>query len=148
VAIEDQHNLLHQLKCHQRRHEFLLYLLEHKTKIEALVAYHLRLSCAHKCRVSTTEEWIHGSFNLCVPVGIHDLTGATCRRVIVRFPLPYKIGESTYPGNTEEKLRCEAATYAWIQTNCPDISTPRLWGFGFCNGYRVSNDEQNQLRSC
>ncbi|KAG7148048.1 hypothetical protein HYQ46_003091 [Verticillium longisporum] len=53
------------------------------------------------------------------------------KRIAIRFPLPYKIGESTNQGNAEEKLRCEVATYAWIQAHCPSIPIPRLWGFCF-----------------
>ncbi|UPL02692.1 hypothetical protein LCI18_013626 [Fusarium solani-melongenae] len=53
---------------------------------------------------------------------------------MIRFPLPYKIGESTHPGNADEKLRCEAATYAWLQSHCPSIPIPHLWGFGFPSG--------------
>jgi hypothetical protein len=35
------------------------------------------------------------------------------------------------PGNVDEKLRTEAATYIWLQSNCPNIPVPRLFGFGF-----------------
>ena len=51
-----------------------------------------------------------------------------------RFSLPYKVGELGYPGNADEKLRCEAAMYIYIQENCPDVPILKLWGFGFKNG--------------
>ncbi|TPX15568.1 uncharacterized protein E0L32_004266 [Thyridium curvatum] len=57
------------------------------------------------------------------------------QKAIIRFPLPYKIGEEHYPGNVDEKLRCEAATYAWLQSHCPAVPTPRLLGFGFPGGH-------------
>ena len=59
------------------------------------------------------EEWMHGSFNACVPIHIADSRRKSNlpRRVIIRFALPYKIGEAFRLGNVEEKLRCEAATY-------------------------------------
>ena len=37
------------------------------------------------------------------------------KRVMIRFPLPYKISEKIFPGNEDEKSRCEAAIYNWIQ---------------------------------
>lgn len=67
---------------------------------------------------------------MCVPV----LIPATGRRghdtVFVHFPLPYKVGEARNPGNVDEKLRAEIATYVWLQENCPDVSIPTLYGFG------------------
>jgi hypothetical protein len=53
------------------------------------------------------------------------------------FPLPYKVGESRNPGNVDEKLRCEAATFIWIHENCPEILIPQLWGFGLVGGQSV-----------
>ncbi|KAE8366769.1 hypothetical protein BDV27DRAFT_155660 [Aspergillus caelatus] len=37
--------------------------------------------------------------------------------------------ESKYPGNVDEKLRCEAAASIWIKEHCPELPTPQLWGF-------------------
>ncbi|KIW85238.1 hypothetical protein Z517_00628 [Fonsecaea pedrosoi CBS 271.37] len=33
----------------------------------------------------------------------------------------------------DEKVRSEAATYIWMQQNCPEIPIPYLWGFGIGN---------------
>jgi hypothetical protein len=82
--------------------------------------------------VPWVDKWIQGSFNVCIPVFIHAR-----KKVMIRFPLPYKIGEPTHPGNAEEKLRCEVATYASIWSQRPSIPTPRLWGFGFPGGLSV-----------
>ncbi|OJJ69560.1 hypothetical protein ASPBRDRAFT_198212 [Aspergillus brasiliensis CBS 101740] len=49
-----------------------------------------------------------GSYNVCIPVWVNP---PSVNRVLIRIPLPYKIGEATNPGNVDEKLRCEAATY-------------------------------------
>lgn len=57
---------------------------------------------------------------------------------MIRFPLPYKIGEEYNPGNSDEKLRCGAATYVFIQENCPDIRVPKLLGFAFSGNDCVS----------
>ncbi|KAL4954293.1 hypothetical protein BDW69DRAFT_205332 [Aspergillus filifer] len=52
-----------------------------------------------------------------------------------RVPLPYKCGERYYPGNCEEKLRSEAATYIWINENCPDDLVSQA---GSCHEDRLS----------
>ncbi|KAL2023980.1 hypothetical protein VTK56DRAFT_215 [Thermocarpiscus australiensis] len=49
----------------------------------------------------------HGSFNVAVPVLIQAKGRWGNERVYVRFPLPYKVGETEHPGNVEEKLRTE-----------------------------------------
>ncbi|KAJ3468186.1 hypothetical protein MRS44_002251 [Fusarium solani] len=79
------------------------------------------------------NEWIHGSFNACIPVHIEeDARGSSLpAQALVRIPLPYKVGEDFNPGNVDEKVRSEAATYIWMQKNCPDVPIPRLFGFGF-----------------
>lgn len=53
---------------------------------------------------------------------------------MIRFPLPFKSGESDFPGNCDEKLRSEVATYAWIGKNCPEVPIAYLWGFSFAGG--------------
>lgn len=74
---------------------------------------------------------------MCIPVYINNWAAFPNKRVIIRFPLPYKVGESRYPGNADEKLRCEAASFIWIQDNCPTVPIPYLWGFGFSDGRSV-----------
>lgn len=49
------------------------------------------------------------------------------------------MGEETFPGNAEEKVRSEAATYIYFNENCPDIPVPRLRGFGVHGGLSVSS---------
>ncbi|KAF7158008.1 hypothetical protein CNMCM6106_004297 [Aspergillus hiratsukae] len=61
---------------------------------------------------------MHGSFNLCVPVTVEEFG-----RVIIRFPLPYRVGDSFHPGNSDEKVKCEAGTYAWLQQEFYDSRT-------------------------
>lgn len=41
------------------------------------------------------EDWIHGSFNVCIRVEIEGNPG---RQVMIRFPLPYRIGENCRQG--------------------------------------------------
>jgi hypothetical protein len=83
------------------------------------------------------REWVHGSFDACIPICIGDSFRFSARKVFIRFPLPYKVGESQYLGSAEEKLRCEVATYIWIQSHFPDVPIPCLRGFGFPVGWSL-----------
>ncbi|KAL9126776.1 MAG: hypothetical protein Q9217_004224 [Psora testacea] len=131
TAIEEEDDMLLRLTYWQKRFDFLVYLLCHSDEIEAIVSYHLSLNGTGSCHLAPIEQWIHGSFNMCLPVYIKNWKKHPEKRVMIRFPLPYKVGEETFPGNAEEKLRCEAATYIWIQKNCPDVPIPQLLGFAF-----------------
>ncbi|TVY88914.1 hypothetical protein LAWI1_G007107 [Lachnellula willkommii] len=91
-------------------------ILQHRKDFEAIVSYHLSLAANEICRFGEVGEWKHGSFNSKSPR----------RRVLLRVPLPYKVGESAYPSNANEKLRTEAATFIWIEDNCPDVPIPHL----------------------
>ena len=77
-----------------------------------------------------------GYYSVCVPIEVVGL-GFPGKRIIIRIPLPYKLGEAENSENAEEKLRCEAATFIWIREQCPEVSIPYLWGFGFPNGQCV-----------
>jgi hypothetical protein len=121
-------NIIHQLTYWQRQNEFFEYIHKYSGLIEALVARHLGL-CSSMCRVAGREKWMHGSFNLCVPVLIRN-----ANPVIMRFPLPYRVGDDFSPGNSDEKVRCEAGAYAWLEQECPAIRIPRIYGFGLSSG--------------
>ncbi|KAH9877881.1 hypothetical protein J1614_003098 [Plenodomus biglobosus] len=136
-ALVEDDDVLHELSYPQERLNFYFYLLEHREDIEKLVSFHLGVP-RETCKAAKDfREWVHGSFNACVPIYIDDTAKIRVKKVFIRFPLPYKVGESQYPGNAEEKLRCEVATYIWIQNNCPDIPIPCLRGFGFPKGRSV-----------
>ncbi|GLA85676.1 hypothetical protein AtubIFM56815_009917 [Aspergillus tubingensis] len=133
TAIDDDDNILQELSYPKQRVDFYVYLYQQRSVIESIVSYHLNLSKKQTCRVGDVKEWISGSFNVCIPVDINGQEDHALRRVLIRFPLPYKVGEGQHPGNADEKLRCEAATYIWIRQNCPSIPIPRLWGFAFAH---------------
>lgn len=124
--------MLLELSYPSKQAAFFAYLREQQPAVEALVSFHLGLSPTEPCRMSGTEEWMCGYYNVCIPVHVHGPN-----RVLVRIPLPYKLGEGENPGNVEEKLRCEAATFIWIQEQCPGVPIPHLWGFGFPSGQCV-----------
>lgn len=141
-ALEDENDILEQLSYPAKRSDFCADLVTHSDDIKDIVSHHLGVSGA-SCQVPAVEEWIHGSFNVCIPVYVNEE-----KKAIIRFPLPYKVGESTHQGNAEEKIRCEVATYAWMQTNCPSIPIPTLWGFGFPGGPSVRAPSQPSCNGC
>lgn len=130
-ALEEEENMLLRLGYPKKRFDFFLWILEHRKEFEAIVSHHLSLAGNEICRFGEVAEWTHGSFNVCIPVHIDNWSKYPGRRVLLRIPLPYKVGESTYPGNADEKLRTEAAAFVWIEDNCPDVPIRYLWGFGF-----------------
>lgn len=136
-ALEKEEDMLVELSYPTARIEFFLFLYQHVDDIAEIVSDHLGLSQSIPCRLGDVKEWIHGSFNVCIPVYVENWKNQSGKRVLIRLPLPYKVGESTYPGNADEKLRSEAATFIWIRENCPDIPVPHLWGFGFPGGQSV-----------
>ena len=139
AALKQEENMLFDLAYPEQRLDFFVWLKTHRKDIEDTVSYHLGLTGSEICRLGEVREWIHGSVNVCIPVYVDNWNKHPGRRVLIRFPLPYKIGEFTCPGNADEKLRCEAATYIWIRDHCPNIPIPCLWGFGFVNGQIVWN---------
>ncbi|KAL2864971.1 uncharacterized protein BJX67DRAFT_389567 [Aspergillus lucknowensis] len=148
VAKDKEANILHQLKYPEQKAEFFGLLESHRDWIQAIVAYHLNLP-VNACRVADSGDWLSGSCNVCIPVTVSGLnpTSQPGNRVLIRFPLPYRIGEFSNPGNSDEKVRCEAGTYAWLEENCPDIPIPRLYGFGMGTGETFTRIEHLPLMS-
>lgn len=103
-------------------------------RLSSLVAHHLRID-ATRCVTEPTDNWPAGSFNKCVPIRVDDPSVRTTAgsRLLLRVPMAHRL-----TGIVEEKMRCEVATYIWMQENCPDIPIPRLYGFGFPSGRHVS----------
>ncbi|TQV92473.1 hypothetical protein V2A60_007161 [Cordyceps javanica] len=132
-------NVLQSLLYPQRKLAFYSYIQERFELLAELVAHHLGTR-PDEILVAPQAWWRHGSFNLCIPVRVNadlEKTGLP-QFVMIRFPLPYRVGEVTHPGNSDEKLRCEAATYAWIDENCPDVPIPKLFGFGLGTNERFT----------
>ncbi len=87
--------------------------------------------------VKQPNQWIRGSFNVCIPVVVRPARSRTgCpapvpTKFVVRCAMPHKLAEARYPGSVDEQLGCEVGTYAWMQAHCPDVLIPHLYGFGF-----------------
>ncbi|KAG8426806.1 hypothetical protein J3459_007781 [Metarhizium acridum] len=107
---------------------FLTSLEEKKDVIEATVRHHLRV---RSCHLGAREVWksaLSTSFfrSIFQPAGLS-----------FAYPIPVPDGEDQCPGNVEEKLRTEIATYIWLRENCPDIPIPELHAFGLPDGSAV-----------
>ncbi|PYI24950.1 hypothetical protein BP00DRAFT_431727 [Aspergillus indologenus CBS 114.80] len=139
TAKREEVNMIHRLKYHDQRDKFFAHIFEKRKWIEATVAHHLNLASTNLCRMDDVEKWHHGSFNLCVPVTISGCKWKqqSGGRVLLRFPLPYRVGDAFQPGNGDEKIRCEAGAYAWLEENCPDVPIPQLYGFATSTGDTV-----------
>lgn len=136
-ALDDDHDVLSELDARQSFEDFQYRMYLRREEIEVVVARHLGIPRSD-CTVKL-QNWLPGSFNLIIPILVADRSQRSDlrRQVICRVPMPQRVGERFRPGNVEEKLRTEAATYVWMQQNCSDIRIPRLYGFGFPNGPSV-----------
>ena len=137
VAKEEDANILHELGYRDKKIKYFTHLYRNRKVIERTVAHHLGLTSADRCHLVDVEDWIDGSFNVCIRVDIDDRDRGSGKRLMIRFPLPYRIGENPHPGNADEKIRCEVGTYAWLQENCPNVPIPQLYGFGLSTGQTV-----------
>lgn len=135
-ALGTYSNVISKAAHHEAATELYELLWNQRQTIEALVRHHLRLSDQDACKVRPRDWWIHGSFNLCIPVEVRSIRGR--KKLILRCPMPHKLAEEEYPGTVDEKLSSEVATYAWMQQHCPDVRIPHLYGFGFADHRHVS----------
>ncbi|KFZ06251.1 hypothetical protein V501_07595 [Pseudogymnoascus sp. VKM F-4519 (FW-2642)] len=136
TAQAEEVNILHRLRYPAEEVKFFNHINNKRSWIKAVVAHHLQLRSSTLCQVADVKSWYHGSFNVCVPVTISPWEGKEQpgQRVLIRFPLPYRVGEAFRPGNGDEKIRCEAGAYAYLQENCPEVPIPRLYGFATSDG--------------
>ena len=136
-ALEEEDDMLLDLNYPDQRIDFFVSLFLCREEIENIASFHLGLGSSDTCKTGEVNDWIHGSFNVCIPLYVNKPNQDPEKRALIRFPLPYKVGELKHPGNADEKLRCEAATFIWMQEHCPEISIPQLWGFGLVGGQSV-----------
>lgn len=136
AAREQDANILHELGYRDQKIRFFTHLYRRRKLIETIVADHLGLSI-DTCHLVDVEDWIHGSFNVCIRVDVDGQERGPQKQLMIRFPLPYRIGENCCPGNADEKVRCEVRTYAWLQANSPTVPIPYLYGFGLSTGQTV-----------
>ena len=138
TALASNDDMLLEMSYPRKQEAFFKHLYDHRQDIEGIVRYHLGLHNEAACCIGQVNEWMCGNFNVCIPVYLNELISSKKDRLLIRIPLPYKLGEDENEGNVEEKLRCEAASHIWINEKCPSIPIPYLWGFGFPNGQCVN----------
>lgn len=140
-ALASDDDMLLELSFPSEQKQFLDSLCNKQREIELLVSSHLDLTEPRRCSMAEPEQWMLGYYNVCIPIVVDRGTETARKRLILRIPLPYKLRETNCPGNADEKLRCEAAAFIWIQDQCPEIPIPFLWAFGFQHGQsvRISN---------
>lgn len=136
-AAQHSRDILLALEYPRQKEEFYARIESHGSLLRDAVAHHLGTRPSH-VTISPQEYWRHGSFNLFVPIAMDPLARpGTPPFVSLRFPLPYRVRETLNLGNSDEKLNCEAATYAWILENCSNVPIPQLYGFGLSTKERV-----------
>jgi len=96
-ALDDDDNMLQARAYPQNRFEFFVYVWRHRSEIETIVSYHLGLNESETCQIGEVKDWMTGSFNVCVPVHV-DRAKSHSKWVIIRFPLPYKMGDLQHLG--------------------------------------------------
>ena len=71
--------------------------------------------------MNEAENWYHGSFNFCIPVTINNWKPSEQpgSRVLLRFPLSYRVDDVVRPGNGDEKIRCEAGAMLGFKKTAP-----------------------------
>lgn len=111
AALEKEEDMLLDLDYPEQRVDFFVKICGSRGDISKLASYHLGLGSSDACHLGEVNEWVHGSFNVCIPLYVAKPDQKPEKRAVIRFPLPYKLGEFTHPGNVDEKLRCEAATF-------------------------------------
>ena len=136
-AREYETNVLHELDYVNQETEYITSLYHNREKIQSIAARHFGSSPVNRFHIADPDQWMRGSFNVCIRIDFDAPGCQTPKQLIMRFPLPYKIGEISCPGNSDEKIRCEAGTYMWLQENCPDVPIPSLYGFGLASGKTV-----------
>ncbi|OAA63337.1 hypothetical protein SPI_03500 [Niveomyces insectorum RCEF 264] len=146
------------LRNHQQFDESLAFhqdlYFNKKRALERLVAFHVGVDAA-RVRISYPKQWRRGGFNVAIPMIVfgdasraEDQTAASveaeridddvARVVLLRCPLPARCAETFHPGSVLEKMRCEMASYVWMQRHCPQVRIPHLYGFGFPDGHHFA----------
>ena len=126
AAIESEENILVSMHYAKFQRQLCSSINAQKAELEELICNILQVPT---CRIIPSGLWRSGSFNLAILVRL-----PTGKNVYLRLPFLHRIGEHMFPGNAEEKLRTEIATYLWLHEHCPDVPIPTLYAFGLPDG--------------
>jgi hypothetical protein len=72
AALGQEENILFDLAYPEQQLDFLVWLETHCKDIEDTVLYHLGLTRSEICWLGEVRGWIHGSFDVCIPVYIEN----------------------------------------------------------------------------
>ncbi|OAA67970.1 hypothetical protein SPI_00165 [Niveomyces insectorum RCEF 264] len=137
-ALASEKNIVVRHRQWEEMMQLYIGAYEKREALERLVAFHIGVSAA-RVKTDHPSAWRRGGFNLAIPMLVFDGAGeAEVNRVMLRLPIPIKCGEVQHPGSVREKLRCETASYVWMQRHCPGVRIPHLYGFGFPHGAHFS----------
>ncbi|KAM3555890.1 hypothetical protein ARSEF4850_005792 [Beauveria asiatica] len=126
-AIDKEENVLFSMRYPELQKQFYASILEQTVELEDMIC---RLLQVQTCKIHRQPKaWRHGSFNVAIIVWLPS--GKTA---YLRLPFSHRIGERPFPGNLDEKIRTETATYLWLQEHCPDVPIPTLYAFGLPDG--------------
>ena len=134
LALKKDVNIINEATYPRARRQLFQKLWDRQATIQALVRHHLSLRVEDTCIVE--DQFICGSFNVCIPVKVRS--AGFNKNLNFRCPMPHKLAEARYPGTVDEKLSSEVGAYIWMQEHCPDIPIPQLYGFGFSDNRHVS----------
>lgn len=132
-ALENDGNVLTLHTQFQSLLQMYEQLWENKLAVSALVAAYIGIK-HEDIELAPFTTWKRGSFNLAVPIMIKQGNDPNQNeqipdKVLLRIPIPAKVGEEYHPGSVADKLRCEVASYIWMQRHCPEVRIPDLYGF-------------------
>lgn len=132
-AINKTYNVVNRHRQLQSKNAFGAELWRQRDSIAAIARHHLGLRTQDTVSVYPQDKWLEGGFNFCVPIEVNseepeEQPEATKqkKKVLLKCPMPFRVTE----GGVEEKLRSETGAYVWMQTHCPGIRIPYLYGFG------------------
>ncbi|OAA63280.1 hypothetical protein SPI_03443 [Niveomyces insectorum RCEF 264] len=148
-AIQSEEDFLHKCKKWLRLNWFNQDLHSHEAQLTRLAAFHLGVDSE---AVTIDPKWTAGGFNMVIPLTVRDRNGNNVedkdaseasktmleRRFVMRCPIPSSCAEEHHPGTILEKMRCEIASYIWMQRFCPEIRIPQLYGFGLPDGKHMA----------
>ena len=136
-ALKKDANIINQAAYFAAAKELYQKLWGQRQAIQAVVKHDLRLGNRDSCVVQPQDQWIRGSFNVCIPVEVRS--ARFHKMLIFRCPMPHKFAEARYPGTVDEKLSSEVGTYVWMQDRCHDVRIPHLYSFGFSDHRHVGH---------
>ncbi|EJP62982.1 phosphotransferase enzyme family protein [Beauveria bassiana ARSEF 2860] len=115
-AIESEDNELASMRYPDLARQLYDAIGCQKTELEHMICKLLRV---RTCRIVPSNLWASGSFNAAILVRLPQGKNA-----YLRLPFGHRIGEGPFPGNADEKIQTETATYIWLQEHCPDVPIP------------------------